>query len=386
MFITASQIHDGNRFLPADTVLEVAEDGTVIALHGTEKLAEATHHEGILCPGFVNAHCHLELSHMQGALPEHTTLIPFLQGVTGQRNNFTEEQRKAARHEAYQTLVRGGVVAVGDIANTPETLDVRALDALHIHTFIECIGFTQSFAQQRLDFSRQVLHAFAEQETGSKLLRQSVVPHAPYSVSEGLFSLIDGDAPDSLISIHNQETAAENEFYRQKTGMVNQLLDGFGIDSSFFHPSGHDSLPTYGEWLSPSHPLLLVHNTFSGAADVAYVQNRFPQAYWCLCPNANLYIEDHLPDATLLASLTDAICIGTDSLSSNHQLSILSELQSLHKAFPTLGLETLLRWSTLNGAKALQMDTIVGSFEVGKQPGVLVLRDWERDAVVERIV
>jgi len=67
------------------------------------------------------------------------------------------------------------------------------------------------------------------------------------------------------------------------------------------------------------------------------------------------------------------ITIGTDSLASNHQLSVLAELKTIHQQFPTIPVLELLQWGTINGARALQLETTLGSFEAGKQPGVVVI-------------
>ena len=377
MLITAPQIHDGYRFLPEGTVLEVAEDGTVIGkrLDVRSEVEDVVRYDGILCPGFVNVHCHLELSHMKGIVPKGTGLVKFLQTVVTQRGSFTEEQIKAARHEAYQELLQNGVVAVGDIANTSDTLDLRQLDSLHIHTFIESLGFTQTHAQQRLDYSKGVCEVYASQAVKNKLLRQSIVPHAPYSVSEALFRLIDGFQPDALLSIHNQECGAEDEYYSTKTGQMLELFQTLKINDDFFQASGISSMRTYGEWLSPSHPLLLIHNTLTKQEDADYIKSRFPNVAFCLCPNANLYIEGCLPNIPMLAESGIPVCIGTDSLASNDGLSILAELETINQHFPQIGWETLLRWATSNGAKALQMDNVVGSFEEGKKPGVVQVLD-----------
>src|SRR5688572_8446401 len=144
MLLTADKIHDGHRWLPEGTVIETGEDGTIIALHENYTGSDTLHYDGVLVPGFVNVHCHLELSHMKG-------LIPFLQGVMAHRGAFTDEQRKAARHEAYHELLKNGIVAVGDIVNTTDTLELRLLDKMHLHSFAEAIGFTEAHAQHRMD-------------------------------------------------------------------------------------------------------------------------------------------------------------------------------------------------------------------------------------------
>jgi cytosine/adenosine deaminase-related metal-dependent hydrolase len=384
-FITASLIHDGQRFLPAGTVLEVAQDGTIIELYTGIQPEFLEDYDGILMPGFVNAHCHLELSHMKGAIAEGTGLIPFLQQVTFRRNDFTDEQKKTARHEAYQELVRNGVVAVGDIANGTDTLDLRMLGELHMHTFVECIGFTETHADARIAFAKDVYREFNEQDSDAVWLRESIVPHAPYSVSEVLFKLIYKIKPSSLLSIHNQESAAENEYYKSKTGPITDLLKGFNIDDSFFKPSGKTALRTWMPWIDEEHTLMLVHNTFTSREDITYTQSRTNQPFWCLCPNANLYIEGVLPNVSVLAKATDNICIGTDSLASNHQLAPLHELLTLKKHFPHLEWEDMLCWATYNGAVALGMEEQVGSLRPGMKPGILHLPELDVAGSVERI-
>lgn len=387
MLLTASRIHNGHQWLPEGAVIETDDQGTIIAIHGPEKTAEATVFEGVLAPGFINAHCHLELSHMKGVIPEHTGLIPFLQQVIGGRGSISDAEKQAARELAYEELLEGGVVAVGDIANGNDTLDIRAQDRLHIHTFVEALGFTDSRVQERFNYSKQVHERFAAQAGNKKILRQSMVPHAPYSVSEALFRIISSDDTGAVISVHNQETPAENQYYISKEGAVNDLLKSMNIDDSFFVPSGKPSLQTYIDWISPEHPMLFVHNTFTTPQDIAYVQQRGHQAYWCLCPNANLYIEHKLPDVMMLERENATVCIGTDSYSSNHRLSILAEIVTLKKHFPELEWETLLRWATANGAQALGMQQVIGSIAPGMQPGIIQLTGLDSDApAVKRII
>jgi len=377
MLITAKQIHNGHQWLPEGSVIDVSETGQIKAIYDHSLNDEAFFYEGILIPGFVNVHCHLELSHMKGAIPELTGLIPFLQTIPRHRNDFTEEFKKDARHAAIHEMLNNGIVAVGDIANTTESSDLRYLDLMHFHTFVEAIGFSETNVQKLFSRSLHVFSEFAAQERGEKTLQQSIVPHAPYSVSHSLFRMIDAHKKEAIISIHNQESKAEDEYYFIKHGPVNKLLHGLGIDDSFFKPSGKSSLQTYLEWLSPSHPFIFIHNTFTKRNDVEVAQSYLKNVFWCFCPNANMYIEHQLPDVEMFLQQHAAICIGTDSLASNHQLSVLAELQTLKKHFPFLDWERMLQWGTYNGAQALQMGDILGSIEPGKKPGIIQIKNLE---------
>lgn len=386
-FITASRIHDGNKWLPEGTTIEVADDGTIVALHSTP-VPQAEFYNGVLTPGFVNVHCHLELSHMKGVVPEGTGLIPFLKHIPQYRNTFTEEQKLAARHTAFNEMWHNGIVAVGDISNTADVVDLRAEDRMHFHTFVEALGFTRQNADRAFEYAHQVYEAYAAQQPGRMQLRQSITPHAPYSVSDTLFCLIDKHLPASVISIHNQESEEENKFYTTGEGMVCELLQLMGIDYSAFTPTGMPSLESYLQWLSKEHPFIFVHNTWSAKRDVQFAHTYAPYVHWCLCPNANIYIEGRLPDIDMLIAEGGHICIGTDSLASNHQLCVLSELYTIQQAFPHISWETLLRWGTANGAAALQMQDVAGTIKPGTRPGILHISGIESAAkpAVNRVV
>ena len=123
--------------------------------------------------------------------------------------------------------------------------------------------------------------------------------------------------------------------------------------------------------------MILVHNVATGGEDLRVLPAGGPELYFCLCPNANLYIGGQLPDVDLLVRSGCRIVIGTDSLASNHRLSVLEELKTLQRAFPSLDTTELLGWATGNGARALQMEEGLGSFSTGKKPGVVLLTGLE---------
>lgn len=388
LYLTAEKIHDGNGWLPTGTTIELTEDGTIVALHPTP-VKSTVYYDGVLAPGFVNVHGHLELSHMLDAIPRGTGLIPFLQQVVGIRDNYTEQQKKEARFAAYVQMLDNGIVAAGDIANTPDTLDVRALDKLHMHTFTEVLGFSELSAARSFGHALQTYHAFLQQPAGKSILRQSITPHAPYSVSKALFQLIDSYDQNAILSIHNQESKEENNYYLHKTGGIKDLLRSFGIDDAYFAATGMNSLPSYLQWMSTEHPFIFVHNTFTTLSDIQYAVSHFRNTHWCLCPNANLYIENTLPDIPMLVAEDMELCIGTDSLASNSKLCILSELCTIKARYSEISWESLLRWATRNGAFALGIFEKTGTIAPGKQPGIIELSgilDNNEPPSVKRII
>lgn len=378
-YYSATQIHNGKQWLPEGSIVEMQDDGTVHRILKEEEVSSAivNHYDGILCPGFVNAHCHMELSHMKGAIEEGNSLVPFLQSVMLGRNKFSEDDKKTAIVAALTEMKENGIVAVGDIANATDTLEYRPMADFHIHTFVEAIGFSEENLEQRFAWPTNVFHQFKEQKVSKEgqILKQSIVPHAPYSVSEGMFKMIDAFEDESILSIHNEETAAENEFYESKTGQMFELYETLKINASFFKASGKTSLQTYLPLLSSKHPLILVHNTFMNKEDLAVLKESNRDVTLCLCPNANWYIERRMPPIKLFMQSGLPICLGTDSYASNHQLNIWSEIQCLQQHFPELDLEQMLVWATYNGAKALQMESVIGTLEVNKKPGLVFISE-----------
>ena len=117
----------------------------------------------------------------------------------------------------------------------------------------------------------------------------------------------------------------------------------------------------------------MVHNSFTSVEDIQAVQKEMPNSFWCICANANQYIEQTMPPIELLRSQKATIVMGTDSYASNWSLNMLDEIKTIQQHLPQIPLDELLGWATLNGAKALQMDKGIGSFEKGKKPGIVLI-------------
>ncbi|TDW99470.1 amidohydrolase family protein [Dinghuibacter silviterrae] len=373
--IQADGLFDGEQ-IQTGLVLVGTGDGEITALVPLEEAGEDVQRlPGILSPGFVNTHCHLELSHMAGVIPEGTGMVDFLLQVMGRRGDGALDPLEAAR-QADRRMYDEGIVAVGDISNNISTLPLKAGSSLYYHTFVEVMGFLPASADARLAQARQVYDA-AVRVMGPGTA--SLVPHAPYSVSKPLFEAINRTCAGSRapLSIHNQESEPENEFYRTATGDFLRLYAALGQNLDFFTPYGKDSLETYLPWLDTPSNILLVHNVTSHAAGVRQAQHlaasRHQSLFWCLCPGANQYIQRAMPPVDVLRQAGCTLTLGTDSLASNHQLSILHEMRLLQEHVPGLSLEELLRWATVNGARALGIDHLYGRFAPGTRPGVLLL-------------
>ena len=365
----ADKIFDGYRFLEGDNVLITDDKGVVEDIvTRSEAGSDFEQFNGILSPGFINCHCHLELSHMKGTIPERTGLVKFVVDVVQQRH-FPEEQILQAIEKAEEEMLANGIVAAGDICNNALTLPQKIKGRIWYHNFIEASGFNPAIAAQRFERARNIYEQYSPLGAGG------IVPHAPYSVADELWKLIVHFPGNHLMTIHNQEIEAENEWFILKEGALKELYSAMNIDVSFFKPSGKSSLQSYLPKFLPGQPVILVHNVHTSEEDILFAKRNRQQLYWCLCPNANQYISGQLPNVDLMIKHHCEIVLGTDSLASNQQLSILEEIKTIQKNFPHVEMETMLRWATSNGAKALQIDSLLGSFEKGKKPGVVLIEN-----------
>ena len=324
--------------------------------------------EGILSPGFVNAHCHLELSHMKGMIPAHTGLQEFVKQIVALRQVESEAIQEAIV-KAEAEMMANGIVAVGDISNTLDTLTQKAKHNLAYYSFVELYDLDPTRAADKIEAGLEIQKQFQE-----NCVRASLVPHAPYSVTNELWNLLSAHFGIHTISLHNQETPDENDFFKTKTGSFLDMYERTKVNLDFFEATGLSALQSVLPVFKKAHHGILVHNSFTSAEDIQAVHAAMDNAFWCLCPNANQYIEQTMPPVELLRSKKAKIVIGTDSYASNWSLNILDELKTIQQHHPQIPLEEMIGWATLNGAQALQMDKHLGSFEKGKKPGVVLIK------------
>lgn len=387
--IAATYIYPINQPPIKNGILTCSDDGNITEISGShETLIEQSgleYYSGILVPGFVNTHCHLELSQLKGKIEEKTGVGGFIGKINTLRNDEPEKAEKATQI-ADRKMWAAGIAAVGDISNSNLTVKTKKNSKIYYHTFVESFGFHPSRAERAFDYAEFIQFQF--NEAG---LATSIVPHSSYSVSKQLFEKIRRKAllEKSILTIHNQESKSESEFFKNGTGdIANHLQNNLGLDISHWKPTGNSSLTSVLEYLPEKNQLLLVHNTFTSKEDLLELKKMRSSnnTFFVLCPNSNLFIENQLPPVVLFRNENINICIGTDSLASNDELSVLSEMITLQMNFPDLKIDELLNWACFNGAKALQIDDNFGSFEVGKNPGINLISgiDFKKMSLTEK--
>jgi cytosine/adenosine deaminase-related metal-dependent hydrolase len=383
--ITADYIFTASSEPIRNGIITVDTDGTIIEVQSKNENIKAEYFNGIICPGFINTHCHLELSHFKGEITEKAGMMGFIKELLSKRPHFSAEKIQKGIEDAELEMKRNGIVAVGDISNDNSSFFQKSKGNLKYHTFLECFDLDASRAEEVFNKAIGLKHELKILNSEYIQLRSSLVPHAPYTVSEKLFSLIKKEAikNNSILSIHNQESIAESEFFESHTGSMFEAFLRMGVNLNDFPKSELNSLRTVFSRLPLSQKILLVHNTFTSEHDIQWAEEQVRQSnrgsapenlYWCSCPNANLYIESKLPDYNMFLRKNAKVTIGTDSLASNWSLSILDELKTISEHFPDIALQTLIIWGTKNGAEFLGFEDL-GTIEKGKKPGLNLLKN-----------
>lgn len=378
--VSSAPIRNGIISLNDDGVVTDITDngGTLVEAQGVE------FYNGILVPGFVNCHCHLELSHLHRKISRGNGLLAFVNELVSIRNVDIQDIKRCISIADSQ-MYSEGIVAVGDISNTSDSIAAKMASKIKYHTFIELFDLYFKDVDELISNG-----VFLQKQYEEQSLSSSIVPHAPYSVSPELFiNIASFHKKGSLYSIHNQETADEDLMFLEGKGLLFDMINK--MPNSKFLPTGKASLPSYLNYLPNDSKLLLVHNTFSRAEHLQLLKNK--DISLVLCPNANKYIENRLPDVSMFVKEGINLALGTDSLASNDKLSILEEMKTIVNSFPDISFEEVLQWGTLNGAKALGLEVNLGSFEVGKKPGINLICNFDfqemsigKDSFVKKLV
>ena len=345
-----------NGTLERGIVVEVDDLGTItnISRHDSiDNIASVEFYPGILIPGMINAHSHLELAYLRGAIAEGTGFAGFAREIGRVRGNYTPEERLHAASVADSEMWHEGVEAVMDIANDDLVMPIKERSKVEYHTLFEVFGLTAQSCDTQCAMASKYGHA-------------DITTHSTYSLQDGIFRDIVKEGRESL-SVHLLESEDEIALYNKK-GSLWEWYTRMGWECDFLH-YGHPA-KRIAESVPTTRRTILVHGCKSTAEDISLLDRHFDiQPTWVLCPESNRYISGITPPVTLYREMGAQIAIGTDSLASARHLSMVENMRLVGD----VPLAELLTYATLNGAKALGIAERKGSIEVGKQPGLAVI-------------
>lgn len=359
----------------------IDESGTITEIGQLKEESESTEfYNGIIVPGFVNSHCHIELSHLVNSFEQDSGMAGFIRQINRLRNSVDEDGRKKATEEQMNQLYKSGVSAMADISNCSESFAIKAKSPLYTRTFLEVFGSEPQDAPKVIAGVKD-LHQVSK-ETG---IDAAPTPHSCYTMSRDLLREASAAGlEEGFISYHNQESWEEEELVKTGTGPLAEEYRSRGLSTP--PVTGGSALQYFISTLRKIEKqregkipgqILLVHNTFTNKESIDSALAELENPYWAICPMSNLFIHRALPPLELMRNNNLRICLGTDSLSSNTVLSMVDEMLTLQKYFPSVPLEEMIQWATINGAEFLKKESELGTLEVGKKPGIVLIENMD---------
>lgn len=344
--------------LERNIIITVDDSGLITTIERCDNIdscAGVEFYPGILIPAMINAHCHLELAYLHGAIAEGSGFAGFARAIGEVRGNYTTKERIHAAEVADAHMWEQGIAAVADIANDDLIMSIKHRSKIEYHTLFEHFGINNNDVE-RLNM------------VATKYSNSSVTPHSTYSVNEASYRRIatTGRAP---LSIHFEESDDERALYRHE-GSLWAWYERMGWVCDFLD-YGSPAARIVGS-TPPDRRVMLVHATRVTEEDIATIEGHFDiKPTWVVCPESNRYISRLTPPVELLRTMGCNIAIGTDSLASARSLSMVDNMRQLGD----IPLVEVLTYATRGGARALGIDDRLGTIEVGKRPGLVILRD-----------
>lgn len=361
--------------LPGATI--TVDAGRIVAV-GDEPAAEAAELGTVaVLPALVNAHTHIELSYLHGAVPPAPSFLEWIRPLMAARRGYpdpADPRLLDAARRAIDDARKAGTGIVGDVTNTLATAPLFAAAGMPAHFFYELLGFNAPDPEARV--------AEARKQLGS-LPRASVAPHAPYSVSPDLFRAIraDIDAHDTISTVHLGESAEEVEFIRKGTGGWRTLLEELGVWSPDWKAPGTTPAQYLEDIGFLDGRVLAVHGVQFSGEDLSRL--RALNATIVSCPRSNVHVGVGSPPIEAFYAMDVDVAFGTDSLASVPDLNIFSELAEARRLAPRVPARALLESATRVGARALGFDADYGTIEPGKQAALIAVRVPDGIADVE---
>ena len=351
--------------------VEFDEDGTIVRTGQCGDGEQVM--EGALVPGFVNAHCHLELSHLHKKFRKGTGMAGFIDQINALRDWASDDVKTELVREWMDKLWKDGVSAVADISNDASSFPVKQSSPIYTRTFLEVFGTEPEDCEGVMESVRKLQNI--SEEYG---IDAAPTPHSCYTMSPQLLSASSEAGLESgFLSYHSQESQEEEDLLISGTGAMAENRRRAGMSTP--PVTGESSLKYFIDRLADVKPaphkehVLLVHNVTLNQDDLDVAKKALENVYWAICPLSNIFIHNALPPVQLMRENGLKVCLGTDSLSSNDDLDMMAELICLHENFPDVPMAELFRWASLNGAEFLGKENVLGSFAEGRRPGIVLV-------------
>jgi cytosine/adenosine deaminase-related metal-dependent hydrolase len=350
------------------------EDGRIAAVSSTPTSGATDLGSAVILPALVNAHTHLELSYLRGVVPPASRFLDWIAAIMAARRRYANPHDPAivaAARAGIEEARASGTGLVGDVTNTLVTVPLLLEASMAARVFYELLGFNADDPAAMVFQARAAVGAHPADGD----LRCSMAPHAPYSVSPGLFAAIREDLelhPSAVSTVHLGESPEEIEFLAHGTGPWRDLLMTLGAWSEAWNAPGSSPVQYLADLGFLDSRVLAVHGVQFEGDDLARL--RALGTTVVACPRSNRHVGVGDPPLEAFYAMGVTVAFGTDSLASVGDLNMFGELAQARRLAPRVPARTLIESATRCGAAALGFADEFGTIEAGKRSALIAVR------------
>ncbi|HSQ65093.1 MAG TPA: amidohydrolase family protein [Polyangiaceae bacterium] len=376
--VVASHLVRGDEPPISDGAVVVADDGSIVEVGPACSVLPSNtglpieRISGIVMPGLVNAHTHLELSALRGRVPGGGGFLPWVERLIGARVELGPDEESDAVTAAVAELSARGTVAVGEVTNSLAAVHALAGAKIEGCVFHEVFGQDLARLRERVRGLETELHERVG-DWPSAGLSYAPAPHTLYTLHLEVVRMIleESRAGGRRTSLHLLEHAAERRALERGEGPVIEWLTARSrVDATSLPWPKEPALDVARDVGALAPDVVLVHLTEARKDELAAVAEA--GAPVVVCPRSNLFIEGKLPPLLAMREAGIRPGLGTDSLASNASLDLLAEARALADRFPGVPAWELVRMATDGGARALGLARH-GRIQKGARPGLLAI-------------
>lgn len=368
MKLSADYIFTGEGEILTNTAIEVNDKGKIIQIESLSKDEDIKYFDGIIVPGFFNSHLHLEFAGSK--FYKSNGIIDFINNIKKINNNSKINNELDIKNLDEQ-LYKQGVVFCGDISNTTKTIDIKKQSSIEYYNFIEIFETLADNSKKKFDNVFEISDEFKK-----NYLQTNLVPHSLYSISNELTNCFHhyNDENQAITSIHFKESYKENDINNLQKEIYNPKNEAeLEIFNKKFH--NDDLLSRLKKLFSKNQKILFVHNIYITLKEAKEIFNMFNNCALCICPSSNINIENKMISSEIVKSYLDKILLGTDSLISNKEMSLIKEMYLFQQNY-NLNFEEILKAVTTNPAKFFNKENKFGKIKKGYSSGLVNIKNF----------
>jgi len=360
--------------------------------------------EQALLPGLINAHCHLDYTCLRGKIPPQRTFADWIRAINAEKARLSPKDYLSSINEGFAEAKRFGTTTIANLTAFPDLIpQIQA--PIHTCWFTELIDVrARKHAKEIVDVAIESLGrarsdpVLSEAEGG---VPRGLAPHALFTASKNLFECCEEIAlrENVLLTTHLAESREEMEMFRDASGPLYEFLKGIGrpMDDcgnetplerflDLIGRGGSPNRPQAIEVNRPYLPWIVAHLNELAESDFEMLENAKGHFHVVHCPRSHDYFKhSHFPFKRL-DSLGFNICLGTDSLASNENLSLFAEMRAFQRSEPGISPDEILKMVTVNPAMALHREKMIGRIRPGFCADLIAIPCSQGDDLFGQIV